>query len=115
MAGALKLNICRYRLTVSPPRVDERSSPRVEAGTSGFMFVIYWIISENKEKSYIGFSGNIDARMKMHREHKVSSTKNFGNFNYTILEKVPSLEYARIQEKYWKSATGRRKLKRMFQ
>ena len=77
-------------------------------------FLIYLIISENKEKSYVGFSGDIDARIKMHREHRVNSTKNFGNFNYSIIEKVPNLEYARIQEKYWKSATGRKKLKEVF-
>jgi putative endonuclease len=78
-------------------------------------FVIYWIKSENKEKTYIGFSDNIDARVKMHRQHKVKSTKNFGNFSYSIIEKVPNLKYARIQEKYWKSAAGREKLKKMFQ
>ena len=77
-------------------------------------FVIYWITSENKEKTYIGFSSDVDARMKMHREHKVRSTKNIGNFEYAIVEKVPNLEYARIQEKYWKSASGRKKLKEMF-
>ena len=78
-------------------------------------FVIYLIISENKDRTYVGFSDDINARIKMHKQHKVRSTNNFGNFSYSIIEKVPNLKYARIQEKYWKSAVGRKKLKEMFQ
>jgi len=50
----------------------------------------------------------------MHKQHKVRSTENFGNFTHIVIEKVPTIQYARIQEKYWKSAAGRKKLKEMF-
>jgi putative endonuclease len=77
-------------------------------------YSIYWLLSETKSATYVGFSDNIERRIKEHQNGEVKSTKKFGNFSYQILEIVPNLEYARIQEKYWKSCAGRKKLKEKF-
>jgi putative endonuclease len=77
-------------------------------------FVIYWLISELRDKIYVGFSDNIQSRLLQHRRQQVKTTKSFGKFRSYILERVDDLDKARIREKYWKSAAGRRKLKEYF-
>jgi len=100
-------------------------SPRVEAGTSGshpgnrviitdMLFFIYYLVSEDRTKTYVGFSDDLDRRISEHSAGKVKTTKNFGKFSYRILEKVNDIRLARIAEKYWKSAAGRKRLKMEF-
>ena len=78
------------------------------------MYCIYWIISESRSKTYVGYSGNLINRMEQHRRGEVKSTKNFGNFSYQILEKIDTVSEAKKRERYWKSGAGRRKLKNLF-
>ena len=106
-------------LVVSSPRsrVVEAGSPRsrvVEAGIQNCMFTIYWIISQDRDKTYIGYTGNFCERIKEHRRGSVRSTKHFGNFSVVELEYVSTRENARIREKHWKSSSGRKKLSKIF-
>ncbi len=75
---------------------------------------IYFIIDETKTKTYVGFSSDIEERVQEHRSHKVSTTKDFGDFKVCILEVVEDIKKAREREKYWKSHAGRKKLKKFF-
>jgi len=77
-------------------------------------YKIYWLISEDKLKTYVGFSPRLEERLREHRNKKVKSTKDFGNFRNYILEEVRTLKEARKKEKYWKSHAGRKKLKQLF-
>ncbi|MFA6215667.1 MAG: GIY-YIG nuclease family protein [Patescibacteria group bacterium] len=78
------------------------------------MYYIYWLINEYKDKTYVGFSDNIERRLAEHKNKKVKSTIDFGDFHYHILEEMATQREAIIREKYWKSAAGRRKLKVLF-
>ncbi|GBE17253.1 GIY-YIG nuclease superfamily protein [bacterium BMS3Abin15] len=77
-------------------------------------FVVYLLISENNKRTYIGSSDDIVRRIREHRRREVKSTKGFGNFKYHILEHTNNLTEAREREKYWKTTTGRRKLRKFF-
>jgi predicted GIY-YIG superfamily endonuclease len=77
-------------------------------------FIIYLLINENKNRTYVGFSDNIKRRITEHRNKKVKTTKDFGKFTYKILEKFNDIKLARDAEKYWKSSSGRRKIKDIF-
>jgi len=79
------------------------------------MYKIYYLISENKDKTYIGLTNNLRQRIKEHRHGKVKTTKNFGNFLAYLIDKAENLERARYKEKYWKSGSGRKKLKKIFE
>lgn len=79
-----------------------------------FMYTIYWLINEQKNKTYVGFSKNLKQRIFEHKNKKVKYTTNFGNFTYHVLEEIDNLTKARQREKYWKSAAGRRKLKSLY-
>lgn len=57
---------------------------------------------------------DVNRRKAEHRAGKVRTTKGYGNFQALILEVVGSLGMAREREKYWKSASGRKKSMVMF-
>lgn len=78
------------------------------------MYSIYWLISENYDKTYIGFTKDIKLRLKKHKNKAVYTTRSFGKFRCFILEEVDNLAQARIREKYWKSGVGRKKLSKYF-
>jgi putative endonuclease len=75
---------------------------------------MYWIISENRCSTYVGFSDNIDRRIEEHRNKKVKSTKDFGNFTYQLIDFATDIAEAKKKEKYWKSFAGRNRLKKLF-
>ena len=79
-------------------------------------YIIYWLISETQSKTYIGFTDNIKIRIKQHCAGQVHTTKKFGKFKCYILERIICVneEEARKREKYWKSYSGRKKLKIYF-
>ena len=78
-------------------------------------YFIYLLISQNKQKTYIGFTDNVENRKRKHKKGGVRTTKNFGNFDCIILEKVlPEEKLAREAERYWKSSAGRRKIKEIL-
>lgn len=77
-------------------------------------YIIYWLISYDCKKTYVGFSGDINNRIKKHKNKQIKSTLNFGKFKCFKLEEVNGLIEARAKEKYWKSHAGRKKLKQYF-
>jgi len=78
------------------------------------MFVIYLLINEDKNRTYVGFSDKIKSRINEHKNRKVKTTKNFGNFSAYKIDTAVSLVEARDKEKYWKSCAGRKKPKVVF-
>ena len=78
------------------------------------MYVIYFLVNESKDKTYIGFTNDISKRIKMHFSGNVRTTENFGKFEYFILERVDNLEEAIKKERYWKSCAGRKKVKEFY-
>jgi putative endonuclease len=69
------------------------------------------LISEEKRRTYVGFSDNLRRRFGEHASGEVKTTKNFGNFDWKILEQTNDVRLAREAEKYWKSAAGRKRIK----
>ena len=79
------------------------------------MFYIYFLISEDKSKTYVGFTEHVYDRMELyHRKGKVRSTRSFGNFLVHIIDTASNSIEARRLEKYWKSKAGRNRLKKFF-
>ena len=78
------------------------------------MYYVYWLINETKNKTYVGFTDNLERRIKEHRRKKIKSTKNFVNFQAYKIDKADTISEARKKEIYWKSKSGRKKLKKLF-
>ncbi len=75
------------------------------------MYYTYVLKSEKDGNHYIGFTENMDKRVKEHNEGLVEATKNRLPFELVYFEACNSKENAIKREKYFKTGFGRRYLK----
>jgi len=80
---------------------------------SSIKYSTYVLKSLVDHKHYTGLSSDIEKRHKMHNNGKVQSTKRRRPFMLIYQEVAETLVEARKREKYFKSAAGRRFLKRL--
>ena len=74
-------------------------------------FIIYAIRSEVDGRIYVGFTGNIERRLKEHNSGKTKSTKGYRPWKLVYTEEVDTRLEARKREKYLKSGIGKEFLK----
>jgi putative endonuclease len=79
------------------------------------MYFVYILKSENHFKSYVGHTDNIDRRLKEHNDGKSIYTKMYKPWKLIYKEEFNNINDAIKREKYYKSHSGRIKLKRIFQ
>ncbi|MBD3363250.1 GIY-YIG nuclease family protein [Candidatus Dojkabacteria bacterium] len=74
------------------------------------MYYVYLLINKKKSYKYVGITKDIKKRLRDHNQGKTRSTKPYRPFDkIIILDKLESRKEAREREKYFKSATGRKK------
>jgi putative endonuclease len=71
-------------------------------------FVVYILRSTVDGKRYIGYTNNIERRLKEHNSGHTKSTKLRAPFVVSYQETVSSRIEARARERYFKSGAGRR-------
>ena len=77
----------------------------------------YWIYilkSINYEKTYVGLTNNLQRRLKEHNNGKSNYTNKFKPWRIIYTEEAENLTNARAREKYFKSASGRKKIKKIL-
>ena len=77
------------------------------------MYTVYAIKSEVDGRIYVGFTSNLERRIKEHNSGKTKSTKGFRPWNLIYFEKVEGRKEARLREKYYKSGIGKEFLKKI--
>jgi putative endonuclease len=77
------------------------------------MFTVYAIRSEVDGRIYVGFSVDIERRLKEHNSGKTKSTKGFRPWKIFYSENCIDRKSARIREVYLKSGIGKEFLKRL--
>lgn len=78
------------------------------------MFVVYILKSSVAKKSYVGFTGDLHRRVQEHNNGKHFYTKRYAPWEVIYTEKYDTLTEAVLREKYLKTASGRRFLKKIF-
>jgi putative endonuclease len=78
------------------------------------MFFTYVIFSRNFNRFYKGHCQDIDIRLKEHNSGKTSSTKPFIPWEFVYYESFETIEGSVKREKYFKTAAGRRFLKKVL-
>ena len=74
----------------------------------------YWVYilkSVDYDKTYEGFSDNLERRLNEHNAGKTIYTRRYKPWKIVYKEEISDRTAARKREKYFKSAVGRRKLK----
>ena len=77
-------------------------------------YYIYLLESLTDGIWYVGLSENPDKRLKQHNQGKSKFTKGHLPWRLLYKEKIGNLKEARIKEKYYKTAAGKRRLKRLL-
>jgi len=78
------------------------------------MYFVYVLQSLVDGKTYIGYTDNFERRFKQHNSGQSKSTKYRAPFKLLFKEKFENSIEAKKRELWWKSGTGRRKLKEYF-
>lgn len=76
------------------------------------MFFVYVIVSEIKGlRFYIGMTTNLNQRLLEHNSGKTKSTKGYTPWGLFFFERFTTRQAARAREIYYKSGTGKEKIK----
>ena len=78
------------------------------------MFKLYVLLSRKKNRSYVGVTEDIARRLMEHNAGIVKSSKPYRPYVVAFTESFDTLAEAMKKEKYFKSALGRRKLKKIL-
>ena len=78
------------------------------------MHIVYILSSLVAKKSYVGMTDDLDRRLLEHNSGKSKYTSSYAPWKVIYEEKHQSLADARNREKYFKSTSGRRLLKKIF-
>jgi putative endonuclease len=78
-------------------------------------FYVYVLQSLKDGKTYVGETNNLERRLAEHNAGRVPSTKFRRPLKVLFTEQFKTSKQAKDRELWWKSSTGRRKLKKYFQ
>ena len=77
-------------------------------------YYVYILRSKKDSGFYVGMTKNLEDRLGRHNSGRESSTKARIPFEVVLIEEVPDRKTARIREKYWKSGSGREKIRKIM-
>ena len=75
------------------------------------MYYVYILLSEAKTRTYTGVADDVEKRLKEHNDGKVISSRPYRPYKIVHTESFETLREARQKEKFYKSTTGRRRLR----
>jgi putative endonuclease len=78
------------------------------------MYYVYILLNERNTKTYTGVADDVNKRLAEHNAGRVKSSRPYRPYKIIHAESFETLKEARQKEKFYKSTTGRRKLKEMF-
>jgi putative endonuclease len=78
------------------------------------MYYVYILLNEAKTRTYTGVTDDVNKRLAEHNAGRVKSSQLYRPYKVIHIESFETLGEAHRKEKYYKSTTGRRKLKEIF-
>ena len=78
------------------------------------MHFVYVLLSRKDHKYYIGYTDNVESRIKKHNQGSVPSTKKRRPFDLIYYEAYVNVRDAEGREKFLKSGSGHRYLKKQL-
>ena len=78
------------------------------------MYKVYILLNSARIRTYTGVAADVDRRLKEHNEGKVSSSRPYRPYDIIHLEKFETLKEARQRENFYKSTTGRRRIREII-
>ena len=82
--------------------------------TKLIMYYVYILLNETKTRTYTGVAKDVSERLAEHNADKVKSSRPYRPYQIVHTESFSTLREARQKERFYKSTTGRRRLKDML-
>lgn len=79
----------------------------------GRAYYAYVLISKDGKRTYTGHTENFKKRLKEHNAGEVKSSKQFRPYEILVLESFKTLKEAKEKELFYKSSTGRYRLRKI--
>ncbi len=78
------------------------------------MYYAYILINFDHTKTYTGWTSDIQRRLSEHNSGKNKSSKAYGPYSLVHFEEFQSIKEAMAREKFYKTTSGRRKIKQII-
>jgi putative endonuclease len=78
------------------------------------MYYVYIFLNETNTKTYTGIADDVNKRLSEHNAGRVRSSRPYRPYKIIHTESFETIKEARQKERFCKSTTGRRRLKKMF-
>jgi putative endonuclease len=78
------------------------------------MYYVYILLNETNTRTYTGVADDVNKRLAEHNADRVKSSRPYRLYKIINTESFETLKEARQKERFYKSTTGRRRLKEMF-
>ena len=78
------------------------------------MYYLYILLNEAKTRTYTGVANDVNKRLAEHNAGRVKSSRPYRPYEIVHTELFGTLSEARQKEKFYKSTTGRRRLREML-
>jgi putative endonuclease len=78
------------------------------------MYYVYILLNEAKTRTYTGVAEDVNERLAVHNAGRVKVSRPYRPYDIIHTESFETLKEARQKERFYKSTTGRRKIKEMF-
>lgn len=78
------------------------------------MYYVYILLSEKDSRTYVGYTKNLEERLKLHNSGQVKATKHRRPLQLIFSEAFDAKQEAKKRELWWKSSSGRREMKKVF-
>jgi len=78
------------------------------------MHYVYILLNQAKTRTYTGVANDVNKRLALHNAGSVKASRPYRPYNIIHTEEFETLKEARQREKFYKSTTGRRRIKEMF-
>ena len=78
------------------------------------MYYVYVLLNEDGTRTYTGVTDDVRKRLALHNAGRVKASRPYRPYKIVHIESFDTLKEAMGKEKFYKSTTGRRRLKDMF-
>jgi len=78
------------------------------------MYHVYVLQSLTDGRTYVGYTNDVERRLAEHNAGKSKATKHRRPFKILFVEEYKTMKEAKDKEIWWKSSSGRKKLKAYF-
>jgi putative endonuclease len=78
------------------------------------MYNVYILLNRTKTRTYTGVAADVDERLKRHNDGHVPASRPHRPYEIIYVETYPTLKEARQKERFYKSTTGRRRIRKII-